>query len=72
MRMTLFEDVMAQDTENMSSIQRSVESLGARPLQIGWHERLIHHFHRAVDLAVGDVPDELAVSDALDRFVEEA
>lgn len=72
MRMTLFEDVMAQDTANMSSIQRSVESLGARPLQIGWHERLIHHFHRAVDRAIGDVPAELAVSPSLDRFVEEA
>ncbi|MCU0269961.1 MAG: Rieske 2Fe-2S domain-containing protein [Acidimicrobiales bacterium] len=71
MRMTLFETVMAQDTANMAAIQRSVESRGARPFQIGWHERLIHHFHRAVDLAIGtEVPAELAVSDALDRFVE--
>lgn len=72
MRMTLFETVMAQDTANMGPIQESVSSPGARPFQIGWHERLIHHFHRAVDLAIGeaDVPDGLAVSDALDRFVE--
>jgi phenylpropionate dioxygenase-like ring-hydroxylating dioxygenase large terminal subunit len=71
-RMTLFETVMAQDTANMAAIQRSVESWGARPFQIGWHERLIHHFHRSLDLAIGaaDVPDGLAVSDALDRFVE--
>ncbi|MCC5951898.1 MAG: Rieske 2Fe-2S domain-containing protein [Acidimicrobiia bacterium] len=70
-RMTLFETVMAQDTANMAAIQRSVESRGAQPFQIGWHERLIHHFHRAVDLAIGrDVPTELAVSDALDGFVE--
>ncbi len=44
------------------------------PFQIGWHERLIHHFQRAVDLAIG--PDRLpagtAVSDALDGFVEPA
>jgi hypothetical protein len=73
MRMTLFETVMAQDTSNMAAIQRSVESHGARPFQIGWHERLIHHFHRAVDLAIGDdLPADLAVSDALDRFVEGA
>lgn len=73
MRMTLFETVMAQDTANMAAIQRSVESHGARPFQIGWHERLIHHFHRAVDLAIGDdLPADLAVSDALDRFVEGA
>jgi phenylpropionate dioxygenase-like ring-hydroxylating dioxygenase large terminal subunit len=71
MRMTLFETVMAQDTANMAAIQRSVESRGARPFQIGWHERLIHHFHRAVDLAIGpDVPPHLAVSDALDGYVE--
>ena len=70
--MTLFETVMAQDTANMAAIQRSVESHGARPFQIGWHERLIHHFHRAVDLAIGAerLPAGLAVSDALDRFVE--
>jgi phenylpropionate dioxygenase-like ring-hydroxylating dioxygenase large terminal subunit len=72
MRMTLFETVMAQDTANMAPIQASVSSPGARPFRIGWHERLIHHFQRAVDLAIG--PDRLpagtAVSDALDRFVE--
>jgi phenylpropionate dioxygenase-like ring-hydroxylating dioxygenase large terminal subunit len=74
LRMTLFETVMAQDTSNMAAIQRSVESHGARPFQIGWHERLIHHFHRAVDLAIGAdlVPPDLAVSDALDGFVEGA
>jgi hypothetical protein len=51
-----------------------VESPGALPFQIGWHERLIHHFHRAVDLAIGPeaLPADLAVSDALDRFVETA
>lgn len=72
LRMTLFETVMAQDTSNMAAIQRSVESRGARPFQIGWHERLIHHFHRAVDQAIGAdrLPADLAVSDALDRFVE--
>jgi len=33
---------------------------------------LIHRFHRVVDRAIGDgaVPEGLAVSDALDRFVE--
>ena len=53
-RMTLFETVMAQDTANMAPIQASVSSRGARPFQIGWHERLIHHFQRAVDLAGDD------------------
>jgi len=71
-RMTLFETVMAQDTANMAPIQASISSPGARPFQIGWHERLIHHFQRAVDLTIG--PDRLpagtAVSDALDRYVE--
>ncbi|WP_436795079.1 aromatic ring-hydroxylating oxygenase subunit alpha [Actinospongicola halichondriae] len=72
MRMTLFETVMAQDTANMNAIQRSVDSRGAQPFQIGWHERLIHHFHRSLDLAIGDVPDGCAVSDALDGRVEQA
>jgi len=73
LRMTLFETVMAQDTANLGAIQRSVESPGARPFRIGWHERLIHHAHRAVDRAIAPVPAELAdltVSDALDGFVE--
>jgi phenylpropionate dioxygenase-like ring-hydroxylating dioxygenase large terminal subunit len=70
MRMELFETVMAQDTANMNAIQRSVDSRGARPFQVGWHERLIHHFHRSVDLAIGDVPAGCAVSAALDDRVE--
>ena len=73
-RMTLFDTVMAQDQANMAPIQASISSPGARPFQLGWHERLIHHFERAVDLAIG--PDHLpagtAVSDALDAFVEPA
>ncbi len=71
-RMTLFDTVMAQDTANMAPIQASVASRGARPFQVGWHERLIHHFQRAVDLAIGPdrLPPGTAVSDALDRFVE--
>lgn len=73
-RMTLFETVMAQDQANMAPIQESVASKGARPFQLGWHERLIHHFERAVDLAIGpdDLPPDTAVSDALDAFVEPA
>ena len=71
MRMQLFETVMAQDTANMGPIQASIESAGARPFQIGWHERLIHHFQRAVDLAIGPdlLPEGSAVSDALDDYV---
>ncbi|NCY16111.1 MAG: hypothetical protein EBX39_04940 [Actinobacteria bacterium] len=73
-RMELFATVMAQDTANMAPIQASISSPGARPFQIGWHERLIHHFQRAVDLAIGPerLPAGTAVSDALDRFVEPA
>ena len=73
-RMELFETVMAQDQANMAPIQASVSSPGARPFQLGWHERLIHHFERAVDLAIGpdDLPPGTAVSDALDGYVEPA
>ncbi len=73
-RMTLFETVMSQDKANMAPIQASISSPGARPFQLGWHERLIHHFERAVDLAIGpdDLPPGTAVSDALDGFVEPA
>lgn len=71
-RMLLFETVMAQDTANLAPIQASISSPGARPFRLGWHERLIHHFERAVDLAIGpdDLPPGTAVSDALDGFVE--
>lgn len=73
-RMALFDTVMAQDKANMAPIQASISSPGARPFQLGWHERLIHHFERAVDLAIGpdDLPAGTAVSDALDPFVEPA
>jgi phenylpropionate dioxygenase-like ring-hydroxylating dioxygenase large terminal subunit len=73
-RMALFETVMAQDKANMAPIQASISSPGARPFQIGWHERLIHHFERAVDLAIGpdDLPSGTAMSDALDGYVESA
>jgi phenylpropionate dioxygenase-like ring-hydroxylating dioxygenase large terminal subunit len=73
-RMTLFETVMSQDKANMAPIQASISSPGARPFQLGWHERLIHHFERAVDLAIGpdDLPPGTAMSDALDSFVEPA
>ncbi len=73
-RMALFATVMAQDQANMAPIQASISSPGARPFQLGWHERLIHHFERAVDLAIGpdDLPAGTAVSDALDSFVEPA
>lgn len=73
-RVELFETVMAQDMANMAPIQASIASPGARPFQIGWHERLIHHLHRAVDLAIGPdlLPPGTAVSDALDRYVEPA
>ncbi len=71
-RMVLFDTVMAQDQANMAPIQASISSPGARPFHIGWHERLIHHFERAVDLAIGPdlLPVGTAVSDALDGYVE--
>jgi phenylpropionate dioxygenase-like ring-hydroxylating dioxygenase large terminal subunit len=73
-RMELFDTVMSQDKANMAPIQASISSPGARPFQLGWHERLIHHFERAVDLAIGpdDLPPGTAVSDALDDYVEPA
>ena len=71
-RMALFDTVMTQDKANMAPIQASVESPGARPFQLGWHERLLHHFQRAVDLTIGPdlLPPGTAVSDALDGYVE--
>ena len=73
-RMVLFDTVMAQDQANMAPIQASISSRGARPFRLGWHERLIHHFERAVDLAIGpeQLPPTTAVSDALDGYVESA
>jgi phenylpropionate dioxygenase-like ring-hydroxylating dioxygenase large terminal subunit len=72
MRMELFATVMAQDTANMAPIHASVASPGIDTFRIGWHERLIHHFHRAVDLMIGEdgLPAGTAVSAELDRFVE--
>ena len=41
------------DLLDLLAVDGLVDRLGARPFQIGWNERLIHHFHRAVDLAIG-------------------
>lgn len=71
-RMELFETVMAQDMSNMAPIQASISSRGAKPFYLGWHERLIHHFERAVDLKIGvdNLLENATVADALDRFIE--
>ena len=71
-RVELFETVMAQDMKNLAPIQASISSPRPRPFQLGWHERLIHHFQRAVDLAIGveRLPAGSAVSDTLDHLVE--
>jgi phenylpropionate dioxygenase-like ring-hydroxylating dioxygenase large terminal subunit len=71
-RMELFDTVMSQDKANMAPIQAAVASRGARPFQLGWHERLIHHLHRAIDLTIGAerIPPGLAMSAALDGYVE--
>ena len=53
-RMELFETVMAQDQANMAPIQASVSSPGACLFQLGWHERLIHHFERAGSIRRSD------------------
>lgn len=53
-RMDLFETIIAQDTANLAPMQASLRSAGCPDVLLGYQERLIYHFERHVDMAIGD------------------
>jgi len=71
-RMELFETIVAQDTANLAPMQSALRSPGSPDILLGYQERLLYHFERNVDLAIGDVPEGLRVQPVIDHLVEPA
>jgi len=70
-RMELFESIIAQDTANLAPMQASLRSAGCPDILVGYQERLIYHFERHVDAAIGDtVPPDYRVAPVLDHLIE--
>ena len=70
-RMELFETIIDQDTANLAPMQASLRSAGCPDIQVGYQERLIVHFERSLDHALGDlIPESLRVTPTLDHLIE--
>ncbi len=70
-RMELFESIIAQDTANLAPMQTSLRSAGCPDILLGYQERLIYHFERHIDAAIGDaVPAAYRVAPVLDHLIE--
>jgi len=70
-RMELFETIVAQDTANLAPMQESLRSAGCPDILVGYQERLLYHFERHVDAAIGtSVPSEYRVPPVLDHLIE--
>ena len=68
----LFDIAVAEDTANLSSIQKSIESDGFREAKLNYQERRIYYLHEHIDRLIGaeNVPDALRVPRLLDPYVE--
>lgn len=73
-RLARFARVMAEDTQNMAPMHRSLDSPGLRGVPINYQERRIWHFNEEVDRVIGidRVPARLRVPCMLPRYVEHA
>jgi phenylpropionate dioxygenase-like ring-hydroxylating dioxygenase large terminal subunit len=68
----LFDLVMAEDTANLSSIQKSIESDGFRETKLNYQERRLYHLHEQIDRLIGhgNVPEALRVPSLLGPYIE--
>lgn len=71
-RLDGFDQVMAEDMQNMAPMQRSLESPAMRGVPINYQERRIWHLHEQIDRTIGveRVPEELRVAQLLGPYVE--
>jgi nitrite reductase/ring-hydroxylating ferredoxin subunit len=71
-RITAFEVVMAEDTQNLEPIQRSVEAAAHGGIPLNYQERRIWHMHATIDRMIGSdhIAAELRVADLLADWVE--
>ncbi len=70
-RMELFDTIIAQDTANLAPMQASLRSAGCPDVLVGYQERLLYHFERHIDAALGgSVPEDFHVEPVLDHLIE--
>ncbi len=68
----LFDIVVGEDTANLSSIQKSIESDGFSETKLNYMERRIYYFHEHIDHLIGtqNIPEALRLPRLLDAYVE--
>lgn len=71
-RLTIFDVVLDEDTQNLAWIQKSVESPAFRGVPLNYQERRIYHLHEEIDRVIGieQIPEELRVRPLLAEWVE--
>ena len=71
-RRQVYNEIMAEDQENMAPMQRSIESPALTGIPINYQERRIWHLHEQIDRMIGTerVPQELRVEQLLGPFIE--
>jgi hypothetical protein len=70
-RMDGFDQIMAEDFENMAPMQRSLDSPAFRGIPLNYQERRIWHFHEQLDKMIGPerIPPEMRVQPLLGAYV---
>ncbi len=68
----LFDLVVAEDTANLSWIQKSIESDGFSETKLNYQERRIYYLHEHIDRLIGEenISDALRIPRLLDPYVE--
>jgi hypothetical protein len=71
-RLTIFDLVLDEDTQNLAWIQKSVESPGFHGVPLNYQERRIYHLHEEIDRVIGveQIPEALRVRPLLSEWVE--
>jgi phenylpropionate dioxygenase-like ring-hydroxylating dioxygenase large terminal subunit len=69
---SVFDQVMDEDFENLAPMQRSVASGALASIPLGYQERRIYHLHEQVDRLIGPerIPSPLRVAPRLEPFWE--
>jgi phenylpropionate dioxygenase-like ring-hydroxylating dioxygenase large terminal subunit len=73
-RFDAFDAIMAEDTENLEPMQRSLRAPSMRGVPISWQERRIWHLHEQIDRTIGAdrIDPRLQVPQMLGRWLEPA
>jgi len=71
-RRQVYNEIMAEDQENMAPMQRSIESPALTGIPINYQERRIWHLHEQIDRMIGTerVPQDLRIEQLLGPYLE--